>query len=86
MDFRRSSVFGIHKTRPKILPFVKVTNKNDLPCVCAVSFTVCSLLGPFRSQLEYHDLNESVGRLWAFQHQTLFANGTVLADELLPKF
>ena len=42
---------GIHKTRPKILPFVlKVPNKNDLPCVCVVSFTICSLLGAFRSR------------------------------------
>ena len=40
---------GIHKTRPKILPFVKVPNKNDLPCICVVSFTVWSLLGSFRS-------------------------------------
>ena len=40
---------GIHKTRPKILPFVKVPIKNDLPCVCVVSFTVCSLLRPYRS-------------------------------------
>ena len=41
---------GIHKTRPKILPFVKVPNKNDLPCVRVVCFTVCSLLGPFGSR------------------------------------
>ena len=41
---------GIHKTRPKILPFVKVPNKNDLPYICVVSFTVCSLLGSFRSR------------------------------------
>ena len=30
---------GIHKTRPKILPFVKVPNKNDLPL-----FVLCLLL------------------------------------------
>ena len=41
---------GIHKTRPKILPFVKVPNKNDLPCICVVSITVWSLLGSFRSR------------------------------------
>ena len=41
---------GIHKTRPKILPFVKVPIKNDLPCICVVSFTVWSLLGSFRSR------------------------------------
>ena len=38
---------GIHKTRPKILLFVKVPIKNDLPCICVVSFTVWSLLGSF---------------------------------------
>ena len=38
---------GIHKTRPKILPFVKIRNENDLPCVCVASFTVCPLLEPF---------------------------------------
>ena len=41
---------GIHKTRPKILPFVKIRNENDLPCVCVVSFTVYSLLEPFGSR------------------------------------
>ena len=25
---------GINKTCPKILPFVKIPSKNDLPCVC----------------------------------------------------
>ena len=29
---------GIHKTRPKILPFVKIQNENDLPCVCVVFY------------------------------------------------
>ena len=41
---------GIHKTRPKILSFVKIRNENELPCVCVVSFIVCSLLEPFRSR------------------------------------
>ena len=41
---------GIHKTRPKILPFVKIGNGNDLPSVCVVSFTVLSLLEPFGSR------------------------------------
>ena len=41
---------GIHKTRPKILPFVKIRNRNDLLCVCVVSFTVCSLPEPFGSR------------------------------------
>ena len=31
---------GIHKTRPKILPFVNIRNENELPCACVVSFTV----------------------------------------------
>ena len=48
LHFIRECV-GIHKTRPKILPFVKVQNKNDLPCICVVCFTVWSLLGSFRS-------------------------------------
>ena len=29
---------GINEICPKILPFVKIRNKNDLPCVYAVSF------------------------------------------------
>ena len=41
---------GIHKTRPKILCFVNIRNENKLPCVCVVSFTVCSLLEPFGSR------------------------------------
>ena len=41
---------GIHKTRLKILPFVKIRNENDLPCVCVVSFAVCLLLEPFGSR------------------------------------
>ena len=43
---------GIQKTRPKILPFVKIRNENenDLPCVCVVFFIVCSLLEPFGSR------------------------------------
>ena len=27
-------MYGIHKTRPKILPFVKIRNENELPCAC----------------------------------------------------
>ena len=41
---------GKHKTRPKILPFVKIRNENDLPCICVVSFIICSLLEPFGSR------------------------------------
>ena len=41
---------GINKICPKILPFVKIRNKNDLPCVSAVFFTVCSLLEAFGSR------------------------------------
>ena len=33
-------MYGIHKTRPKILPFVNIRNENELPCACVVSFTV----------------------------------------------
>ena len=32
---------GINKICPKILPFVKIRNRNDLPSVCVVSVTVC---------------------------------------------
>ena len=34
----------INKICPNILPFEKIQNKTDLPCVCVVSFTICSLL------------------------------------------
>ena len=36
---------GIHKTRPKILPFVNIRNENELPCVCVLSVTVCLPFG-----------------------------------------
>ena len=40
---------GIHKTGPKILSFVNIRSENNLPCVCVVSFTGCSLLETFGS-------------------------------------
>ena len=41
---------GIHKTHPKILPFVNIRNENELPCVYVVYVSVCSLLEPFGSR------------------------------------
>ena len=45
-------MYEINKTGPKFLFFFdKNRNKNDLPCVCVVFFTVFSLLDPFGSCL-----------------------------------
>ena len=41
---------GIHKTRPKLLPFANIRNENELPYVYVVYFSVCSLVEPFGSR------------------------------------
>ena len=47
--FRRECM-KIKKIRPKFHFFDENRNKNDLPCVFVLFFTVFSLLGPFGSR------------------------------------
>ena len=40
---------GINKVCPKIIPFVKIRNRNELPCV---QFALCLLLSAVWSHFE----------------------------------
>ena len=46
----------INKMRPKFNFSTKNSNKNDLPCICVLLFTVSSPLEPFGSRFKSYTI------------------------------